>query len=154
MQRLDDTIRSHPFWQGINPCYFHLLNECAAFVKFGFEQPIFRAGIKAEQFYLICSGQVALETFVPGKGAITIETLGPGEALGWSWLFPPYRWHFSARSVDLTEMVAFDVHRLRKHAEENHDFGYELATRIGQVVLKRLQATRLQLLEFYAIHEE
>jgi CRP/FNR family cyclic AMP-dependent transcriptional regulator len=150
MQTLDHLIRSHPFWQGVNPRYFHILNECAAFAKFGVEQPIFRRGVEAEHFYLICSGQVALETFVPGKGAITIDTLGPGEALGWSWLFPPYRWHFSARSVDFTEMITFSVHELRKHAEENHDFGYELTTRVGQVVLERLQATRLQLLEFYA----
>jgi CRP/FNR family transcriptional regulator, cyclic AMP receptor protein len=154
MQTLDHVIRSHPFWQGINPRYFPILNECAAFVKFGAEQPIFRTGVEAEHFYLICSGQVALETFVPGKGAITIETLGPGQALGWSWLFPPYCWHFSARSVDLTEVISFGGQGLRKYAAQNPDFGYELAIRVGQVVLERLQATRLQLLEFYLTSEE
>jgi CRP/FNR family transcriptional regulator, cyclic AMP receptor protein len=87
---------------------------------------------------------------VPGKGAITIETLGAGKALGWSWLFPPYRWRFSARSVELTEAVAFSAHKLRNYAEENHDFGYELTTRVGQVILQRLQAARSQLVEFYA----
>jgi CRP/FNR family transcriptional regulator, cyclic AMP receptor protein len=154
MQTLDPIIQSHPFWQGINPRYLTRLNECAALVKFGVEQPIFRTGAEAEHFYLICSGHVALETFVPGKGAITIEMLGPGQAVGWSWLFPPYRWHFNARSVDLTEVISFGVHGLRKYAAENHDFGYELAIRVGQVVLERLQATRLQLLEFYTTSEE
>lgn len=154
MQTLDHIIRSHPFWEGLNPHYFHILNECADFVKFGEEQPIFRAGVEAEHFYLICSGQVALETFVPGRGAITIEMLGPGEALGWSWLFPPYRWHFSARSVELTETIAFGANELRKYAEENHDFGYELTTRVGRIILQRLQATRLQLVEFYSVPGE
>lgn len=154
MQTLDQIIPSHPFWKGLNPHYFHILKECAAFVKFGVDQPIFDAGVDADHFYLICTGRVALETFVPGKGAITIETLGAGEALGWSWLFPPYRWHFSARSVELTEAVAFGAHGLRKYAEENHDFGYELTTRVGQIVLQRLQATRLQLVEFYAVPGE
>jgi CRP/FNR family transcriptional regulator, cyclic AMP receptor protein len=154
METLDHIIRSHPFWDGLNPRYFHILNECAAFVKFGVDQPIFHAGVDADHFYLICTGRVALETFVPGKGAITLETISAGEALGWSWLFPPYRWHFSALSVDITEAVAFGAHGLRKYAEENHDFGYELITRIGQVVLQRLQATRLQLVEFYAIPGE
>jgi hypothetical protein len=95
-----------------------------------------------------------LETFVPGKNAVTIQTLGPGEALGWSWLFPPYRWHFSARSGAFTEAIALQARALREYAEENHDFGYELAKRVGQVILDRLQATRLRLVNFYGPVEE
>jgi CRP/FNR family transcriptional regulator, cyclic AMP receptor protein len=73
-----------------------------------------------------------------------------GEALGWSWLFPPHRWHFGARSIDATDVVVFDARTLREKSEENHDFGYEIAMRVGQVILQRLQATRMQLLDFYA----
>jgi CRP/FNR family cyclic AMP-dependent transcriptional regulator len=86
---------------------------------------------------------------MPGKGVITIQTLGPGEALGWSWLFPPYRWHLSARSADITEAVCFGARGLRDYAEENHDFGYDLAMRVGQIMLQRLQATRLLPAEAY-----
>ena len=87
---------------------------------------------------------------MPGTGVITIQTIGTGEALGWSWLFPPYRWHFSARSIDGTDAVAFDAQALREKTEENHDFGYDIAMRIAQIMLQRLQATRMQLLDFYA----
>jgi CRP/FNR family transcriptional regulator, cyclic AMP receptor protein len=149
LQTLDQLIRSHPFWQGLDLRYFHLLNECAALVKFGANEPIFHAGIDAEFFYLIHRGRVSLETFVPGQGAVTIETLASGQALGWSWLFPPYRWHFSAHSIELTEAVAFSAHDLRSYAEKNHDFGYELTRRASQVILQRLQAARLNLVEFY-----
>ena len=145
METLDHIIQSHPFWEGLNPRYLPILHECATIAKFGVGQPILHAGVDADRFYLICTGRVALETFVAGKGAITIETLDAGEARGWSWLFPPYRWNFSACSLDLTEAVAFGAHRLRKYAEEDHDFGYELTTRVGQALLQRLQATRLQL---------
>jgi CRP/FNR family cyclic AMP-dependent transcriptional regulator len=145
MDKLDQIIRLHPFWEGLNPRHFPILNKCATFGKFGVDQPILHAGVDADRFYLICRGRVALETFVPGKGAITMETLDAGEALGWSWLFPPYRWHFSACSLDRTETVAFGASQLRNYAKENHDFGYQLAPRVGQVVWQRLRAARLQL---------
>jgi CRP/FNR family transcriptional regulator, cyclic AMP receptor protein len=150
LQTLDHLIRSHPFWRGLDLRYFPLLNECATLVKFGANEPIFHAGIDAEFFYLIYTGRVSLETFVPGQGAVTIETLVSGQALGWSWLFPPYRWHFNAHSIELTQAVAFGAHSLRSYAEKNHDFGYELTRRMSEVMLQWLQATRLNLVEFYA----
>jgi CRP-like cAMP-binding protein len=150
MQTLDHLIRSHPFWRGLDLRYFHLLKEWAALVKFGANEPIFHAGTDAEFFYLIHTGRVSLETFVPGQGAVTIETLASGQVLGWSWLSSPYRWHLSAHSIEITEAVAFSADGLRRYAEENHDFGYELTRRVSQVMLQRLQATRRNLVEFYA----
>jgi CRP/FNR family transcriptional regulator, cyclic AMP receptor protein len=91
---------------------------------------------------------------VRGKVVVTIQTLGVGEALGWSWLFPPYRWHFSARSCAVTEAVVFEAMALREYAQENHDFGYELVKRVNQVMLDRLQATRLRLANFYGTINE
>ncbi len=113
-------------------------------------QPIFQADSVAEYFYLIDHGSVGLEMFVRGKGLLTIQTIGAGEALGWSWLFPPYRWHFSTPSHAATEAVAFAAPVLRHYAEANHSFGYELAIRVGQVMFLRLQATRSKLADFYA----
>jgi CRP/FNR family cyclic AMP-dependent transcriptional regulator len=150
VRTLEQIIAEHPFWKGVNPHYFHRLNESASEMRFAVQQQIFQEGSDADQFYLIHAGRVALETFVPGTGVITIQTIGAGEALGWSWLFPPYRWHFSARSIDESDVVALDARALREKAEENHDFGYDIAMRIAQVMLQRLQATRMQLLDFYA----
>ena len=94
-------------------------------------------------------GRVVLETFVPGRGALTIETLEEGDLLGWSWLFPPYRWHFDARALDLVRAVAFDGACLRGKIDDDHALGYELLDRFSPVMLERLQATRLQLLDVY-----
>jgi len=154
MEVLENIICKHPFWKSLNPDYFHILEECASFVSFGFGQPIFNAGSVAEHFYLIDEGRVGIETFVPGKGVVTIQTIGAGEALGWSWLFPPYRWHFSASSHAHTEAVAFAARVLRNYAKENHGFGYELGMRAGQVMLQRLEATRRKLVDFYAAIKE
>jgi CRP/FNR family cyclic AMP-dependent transcriptional regulator len=145
-----DIICAQPFWKDLNPQFLHVIKECSDCVTFGIGQPIFQAGFEAEHLYLITRGYVSLEMFMPGKGVITIQTIGPGEALGWSWFFPPYRWHFNAKSRDITEAVVFDACKLREYAAENHDFGYDLASRVGQVMLERLQATRERLVEYHA----
>ena len=149
MNTVENIIGTHPFWKELNPHYFHILRECAVYSRFGAGQCIFEAGSDAEHFYLIHNGYVALETSMPGKGRITLQTIGPGEALGWSWLFPPYRWHFSARTTDVTDAVCFGARALRDYAEENHDFGYDLAMRVVRIVLERLQAARSLLADFY-----
>jgi CRP-like cAMP-binding protein len=151
--RTPDTIRdiivAHPFFKNLNPRYVHLLADCASFERFGPGQDIFREGQQADRFYIIHKGRVALETFVPRSGPTTVQTIDAGGALGWSWLYSPYQWQFSARAVDPVEAVAFGASSLREKAEENHDFGYELLVRTGRVMLETLQGTRRKLVEFY-----
>ena len=146
---ISDIIVAHPFFKNLNPRYVHLLADCAFFERFGPGQDIFREGQEANRFYIIHKGRVALETFVPRSGATTVQTIDAGGALGWSWLYPPYQWQFSARAVEPVEAVAFGAASLREKAEENHDFGYDLLLRIGCVMLETLQGTRRKLVEFY-----
>ncbi|MER3445715.1 MAG: hypothetical protein C4291_02255 [Candidatus Dadabacteria bacterium] len=98
---------------------------------------------------------MALEmAFVPEREPITIHTLGEGDVLGWSWLFPPYRWRFSARAVAHTEAIVLDGRYIRARCEEDHDLGYELLKRFAEVIEQRFQAMRrrLQLLLFPAYY--
>ena len=67
--------------------------------------------------------------------------------LGWSWLFPPYYWHFDARAIEPTDAVFFYGTRLREQSEEDPAFGYELMKRVAAIVIKRLQTTRMQVLQ-------
>ena len=149
METLEELIVNHPFWAGLNPHYIDLLKNCATFQRFDVGQSILQEGGNAERFYLIQKGRVTLHAFVPGRGTITVQTVGAGDALGWSWLFPPHQWHFSAHSSDSTEVLIFDAKFLRDAAEQNHDFGYELTKRVSKMLLQRLQETRLLLVDFY-----
>ena len=149
METLEEMIVKHPFWAGLNLHYFDLLKKCAGFQRFEASRSIFQEGGNADHFYQIQKGRVTLHAFVPGRGVVTVQTLGAGDALGWSWLFPPYQWHFSAHSSDSTETIIFDAKPLRDEAEENHDFGYELTKRVSKMLLQRLQGTRLLLVNFY-----
>jgi len=94
-------------------------------------------------------GGVALETFVPARGAVVIETIEAGEVVGWSWLFPPYQWHFDARAVSLVRATSFDGVCLRGKCETDPQLGYDLMSRFAQVMIRRLQWTRLRLLDVY-----
>lgn len=148
MKTLETTIADHPFFHDMDPAYYPLLASCARREKFRANEQIFRKDYEADSFYLILDGQIALETpYIPGEGVITILSLGAGEALGWSWLFPPYQWHFSARAVQDSEALVFNAGELRKLAGDNPAFGYCLAIRVGGVLLGRLQSTRVRLLD-------
>jgi len=149
VQTLEEMILKHPFWSGLNLSYFRLLRECATCERYQAGQLLFQEGQEADHFFLILTGQVRLDAFVPGRGSVTIQTVNAGAALGWSWLFPPYKWHFSAHANEKTELIAFDAQFLRATSEANHDFGYELIKRVSSVLLQRLHETRLLLVDFY-----
>jgi CRP/FNR family cyclic AMP-dependent transcriptional regulator len=151
MDALEDLLTKHPFLTGLKEEVRDLFGDCATLRRFASNQQIFQEGGEADHFYLIISGKVALETFVPGLGMVTIQSLGPGDALGWSWLFPPHQWHFTASTQAPTEVISLDAAQLRYKAEENREFRDELLTRISKTLLERLLATRVQLIDVYAM---
>lgn len=150
MQTLEPILAEHPFFKGLKPEYLQFITGCASNVRFDTGSYIFHEGEDASQFYLIREGKVALELFAAQHGPITIETIEAGEVLGWSWLFPPYRWHFSGHVFEPTHAIALDGKCLRAKGEENHDLGYELMKRVAQIMMERLQATRIRLLDIYS----
>jgi len=152
METLERILIEHPFFAGMREQYMELLVGCASNVRFDAGQFILREGEEANKFYLIRQGQVALEVHAPGRGSITIQTLGAGEILGWSWLVPPYYWRLDARAVELTRALALDGKCLREKCEKDHDLAYELLKRFSQVMVDHLTATRLQLLNVYDAH--
>jgi CRP/FNR family transcriptional regulator, cyclic AMP receptor protein len=152
METLERIIAEYPFFAGLEPQYTSVLVGCASNVRFDAGVYIFNEGQEANEFYLIRHGRVALEIFAPQRKPAIIETLGEGEILGWSWLLPPYQWRFHARAVEQTRAIALDGRCLRTKCEQNHDLGYELLKRFAKIIERRLEATRLQLLDVYAAH--
>jgi CRP/FNR family cyclic AMP-dependent transcriptional regulator len=152
METLRPILAEHPFFKDLDARHLDLIVGCASNVRFDAGQFIFRQGEEADQFYLIREGLVALEIFVPGRGAVTVQTMGEGEVLGWSWLVPPYRWMFDAHTTELTRAIALDGKCLRNKSEQDHDLGYQLLKRFSMVVQGNLDAARLQILNIYEAH--
>lgn len=149
MQGIEQIITEHSFFAGIDPAYTHLISSCAKNTRFDPGQYLLQQGARAEQFYLLRHGRVVLELSGPGRGTVTFQTLGPGELVGVSWLIPPYRWTYDAKALELVRAVSIDATCLRTKSEADHDLGYELMKRFMPVLVQRLHAARLQLLDVY-----
>jgi CRP-like cAMP-binding protein len=142
------TLKAQPFFKDLpEPLLTLLVNEAMP-AEFKAGEPIFYEGEPANRFYLICSGQVQLESPTDAEHEpVAVETLGAGSMLGWSWLFPPYRWHFDASAITPVKAIFFYGTRLREECETNHELGYHLMKRVNEVVVERLQSTRRHLIE-------
>ena len=145
MKTLTDAITRHAFFRGMKPEHLAILAEGAKKNEFQAGDVIFLEGQPASQFYLVESGKIALETHEAPDDTTLVQALGPGDVLGWSWLFPPFAWHFHAWAVEPTNVIVLNGAHLLVAAERDHDFGYELMKRVAQIVIHRLQATRKQL---------
>ena len=146
---LEPLLREHPFFQGLDAKYIELLVGCASNVRFNAGDLMCKAGSDANHFFIVRTGKVAVQFNVPGKEPMVIQTLQDGDVLGWSWLFPPYKWNFDSRALELTRALAMDGTCLRKKCEEDHDLGFELMKRFSAIMVDRLKATRLQLVDLY-----
>ncbi len=148
-ENLTEILHQHPFLHGLSAKHMEVLIGCASNVRFPEGSYLSREGQLANTFYLLRTGHVALEVDVSPRGVIRVQTIGPGDVLGWSWLVSPHRWHFSACAVGDVRALALDGECLRTKCENDHDFGFEMLKRFSQVMASRLEATRLQLLDLY-----
>ena len=139
---IEKRISEHSFFRSMAPAHLGLVTKSATEAKFETNQIIFHEKEPADRFFLIESGRVALGWHTPEGKMVLVQTLGPGEVIGWSWLFPPFIWHFQARATEPTSTVVLDGGHLLVAAEENPQFGYDLMRRIAQMVITRLQASR------------
>ncbi len=146
MNTLKDAVTNHPFFRGMNSEQLADLAAGAKAVQFKAGDLLFREGEPANRFYLIERGSIALEAHEPANGTMLVQTLRAGDVLGWSWLFPPFVWHFQARAIEPASAIVLSGAQLLIAAERDHEFGYELMKRVAQVVIHRLQAARKQLL--------
>ena len=146
-EALADVIAEQPLFKGLAPQYLALLADVAMLKEFAAGELIFREGDPANRFYVLLDGEVLLEN-APREGKATnVQTIGARDVLGWSWLFPPFYWHFDARATKPTKAIFFYGTWLRENCERDHDFGFEMMKRMAAVIIQRLQATRKRLAE-------
>jgi CRP-like cAMP-binding protein len=149
MENLEHILAQHPFFAGFSAEHSRLVTGCARNHRYDAGKYLFREGGFASEFFLIRHGRVALEIIAPGQTPIVFETLGEGDIVGASWLVAPYRWMFDARAVALTRAIGIDAECLRGKCEADHHLGYEMMKRFLPILVQRLDATRLQILDVY-----
>ncbi len=149
MKTIKDLLATHPCFEELAPKPLAFVSGCARNAVYKEEEFLFKEGTEADKFFLIRHGKVSIEVFSETKGEIIIQTVGAGEVVGWSWLFPPYLWHFDAQARESTRVIVFDGKCLREKFEKDHKLGYDFFKRFCFLITRRLIATRMQLLDFY-----
>lgn len=140
-----ELLAAHPFLRGLSARQVDKLSIWGHTTHFHSGTRILAEGGRADRFWLIDDGEVTLTAAVPGRGDVELEVLGPGDVLGWSWLFPPYRWQYTATARGAVHAVVLDGPGVRELCENDQPLGYLLMHRFLNVVIDRLQRTRLEL---------
>lgn len=146
---LEPILKEHAFFANLSPEYLTLVTGCAKNIVVEEGKFLFREKEKADAFFLLREGRLSLEVVSARKGPIVVESLGAGDVVGWSWLFPPYEWHFDARALTRVRAISLDAVCLRGKCEKDTQLGYEMMKRLTGLLLHRLQSTRLRLVEAY-----
>lgn len=149
MKYLEELSAPGSFFAGLSDKHLELLAGCASEASFDVGKFVFWKGGEAQNFYLLRDGSVSLEIHAPILGTVTIQSLGKNDVLGWSWLFPPYRWEFDAQAQEPTDTLVFDAACVRSKCDEDHEFGYQILQRFSHTITERLTSARLQILDLY-----
>ncbi len=147
------VLGRQPFLRGLPDDHLAKLAAVCRHVGVPAGQRLFDEGATADRFWLIDAGQVAIDTMVPGRGRLTIETIGRGDITGASWLLPPYQWRFGAMTKQRMQAFEFDARAVRAVCDEDPAVGYELSRRISGILARRLEATHARLRDSYARQE-
>lgn len=154
VRTMSDVLAEEPFFQGLTPDQIGLVAGCAEHVHFRPGEFLCREGEPADAFFLIRGGRVGVEIATPRGGALTIRSVSDGGIVGWSWLFPPYRWHFDAHVTRATRATRFDGACLRAKLDADPAFGYAMMARFAQVMIRQIAGARMQLLDVYGQRPE
>ena len=144
-----EALRAHPFARVLTEPQLEQLFRCGSVLELPAGAYVFREGDAAEQFYLIRSGQIALDQQEPGKATTRTETLVSGGVLGFSWLFEGGRWTLDARVVEPAELFALDGACVRKQMQDDPAMGLAISTQLIHQLYARLERVRLQRLDVY-----
>jgi CRP-like cAMP-binding protein len=146
---IDALLAEHPFFKHFSPQYRTLIAGCAKNVHFNAGELFVKTGEPANQFFAIRHGRASIEIHSAERGPLMLQTVEPGDIVGWSWLFPPYRWKYDVRAMEDVRAISFDGECLRGKCERDPAMGYDFMKRFAQVFMERLESARLQLLDLY-----
>ncbi len=149
MKTIEDLLKAHHFFKGLNPEYISLIAGCGKNAVFKKGEYIAREGKEANHFFIIQQGKVAIDILTVEEGPVIIQTVEAGDIFGWSWIIEPHFWRFDARVLETTHAIALDGKCLRGKCNEDPKLGYELLKRFSSVLAQRLEMARMQLMDIY-----
>ncbi len=125
---------------------------------------LFRQGDPAAYLYAVLEGEVELQVSLSdpdpagdksragaGARALVVETIGPGEDLGWSALVSPYQWSATARARGACRCLVLSAPEFRVMMDEDPELGYAVSKGLNEVISRRLHHRTLKLLRLWEL---
>ena len=148
-QSIEDYLSTHAFFSGLDENFMQFVSNSATEKQVRKGDILFRQGERADKFFLLRQGQISIQVPALVGPALEIQHLGEDQILGWSWLIPPYRWHFLARAVEDSDLLEFDGSAILAHCEEDPKFGYDLFKHFAALMSERLEVARQKMMDQY-----
>lgn len=145
---LVNILSEHPFLRDLDAEQIGKIAPCAERIEIEADTMLAREGDAAEYFYLVLDGRFAVETSFPDRGPVTLQTIEPGEVIGWSWV-EANPWLFDIRALTASSCVALRAQQITALLNEDKTLGLLIMRRLNRVMTERLRATRLQLLDLF-----
>ncbi len=152
MQSVVPLLRQSKFFADLDTEHLATLAACATHASYAVGNLLCRSGEDADSFWLLLSGRVAVGLFVPGRGKIFMSVVAEGEVAGFSWMIPESQARFDIMAITPVTTLRFDGRTLRERCRTDAAFGYAIVSRFTRVVLDRLDAMSMQLLDVYGHH--
>ncbi len=147
-----DTVRGRiDLLAHLGPDQLEFLESVCTPMSYAAGDVVFEEDAPAKEFSIIVSGKVGLELAGPGRAPMVIQTLGTGDLLGLSWMYPPYRWNWRARARVETRTLSFDAAAVRVRCDQDSDFGRQVLGAVARQAIRRLHHTRTRLTDLYLL---
>lgn len=138
-------LKEHPVFQRLSEVYLHQIAEHMRVTGLDAGETLFEEKAPAKNFYIVMEGTVDLYSELEGENDQWVQLIDVGEVIGWSWLVPPYRWAFTAKSRNGATLMEFDADAIRELCDRDPAFGYGTMKQICALMLGRLHTIRSQM---------
>ncbi len=153
METHETILTALPLFKGLKPEHIRQIASCAEVAQYEAGQFLGRAGEPADWFWVIRQGRIALETHTPGRAPVPVQTVTTDDVIGWSWLIRPHVLRFDIHALTASRTIKIDGKRLREMCTRDHELGYALIECISQVLVRRMEAMSMQLMDVYGVHD-
>ena len=107
------------------------------FLKFEDQETVFRQGDIANRFYMVKRGKVLLEQRIAEKVTVSVGSIKPGFAFGWSTMIEEGYYTTDAVCAEPCEIFSMRGNKIRALCEKDPYMGYLLSLRLLVILKKR-----------------
>ncbi|MCK4842535.1 MAG: cyclic nucleotide-binding domain-containing protein [Methylococcales bacterium] len=146
-QSIAEYLSNHEFFSELSEDILKLLCESASMLEVKKRQVLFRQGERADKFYIVRNGRISVQIPAITGPTLEVQTLSTDQILGWSWLIPPYQWHFQAKAEEDSKLLEFNGVAILSQCEQDPKLGYQLLKKFAVLMAERLDVSRQKLMD-------